>query len=1008
MAAGDPIPCLNCNIAGHYTARCPTIRCDRCKKLGHIAQICQTILPWECAPSMCGFQAPGRGFFYMPDQSSSKLIKERATSVVITIIEGNATCREIEQSFNIIFGDSWRCTARAIGPNQYTMRFPTPREVERAVCYGASMKLKTADATVSLSPWTASVGAKAQLQKAWVKISNIPLDKRCEANVFYAGGLIGVSLDLEASTLHKPEYVKVLIGCRDIEMIPPSAEGCLGDNFYDFYYEVDKIVVGRAPRDTTNVAVGNSGAPSPKRQRFEQSNIVTEENSETQLMSSQTESVHQGRQHENVTITDVTEEVDTQESEDDSTGGELLIETIAREHEDALLKPGYLVQSPELSLEDKEEDIQEELDVSRCSRRASSDADTNIMDKVEKAAKKRNLEAVCFVSTVVRIHTSQPKPVAALIGGGADGLQMFTSLTSKKIDAEQSKQAIAIVTVHSGVVNAQQLVDAFSKQFQWGWEWKAKSYMKNSFLVKFPSAQKIDEMKAFNFFGLVGHKATVRVNRWTNSYMARYKLYTVWVKISGVPETMLHYPGFCEAASLIGKVFAIDMELYRSCEVIRAKVGVKDPRKIPFSAPLNDEEFIYDIFFELEDIVEEGGPLMSGVLISNNDTVRNSEDDANVSGELKRPRENSQSEASQNSKSPKNTDNVLGDEEFRVDAKGEQFASSQEELDVNLQEEKETRQKLLAEQEKQSGGLNALKEVNATFARDSALMEDVDLDDEELDFDCTQDPDSFARKIGLGTQAIKEINEQVEREMEMDELQESGEHNKENVGPDFGTKEDVTMGDSLNSKSGKMGNNREEQGQMFKGKEKILNQKNTDAEVWIQKAKEKAAADEAETRRRSVRNKDKEDTHTMDKTEDMARKKNLEHIPGKENFPTVLNTVSSFIVDITRGIGVSLGNNEEEVEKSISMIKELEHARCNLCLANKRKEDVKDLKEESKLESFDPVIIRDLMSDFDIDEEDEELNEDIMSLASIFCGSRKRTSPKGYSVKAKSRGRKLF
>jgi hypothetical protein len=56
MAAGDPIPCLNCNIAGHYTARCPTIRCDRCKKLGHIVQICQTVLPWECAPSMCGFQ----------------------------------------------------------------------------------------------------------------------------------------------------------------------------------------------------------------------------------------------------------------------------------------------------------------------------------------------------------------------------------------------------------------------------------------------------------------------------------------------------------------------------------------------------------------------------------------------------------------------------------------------------------------------------------------------------------------------------------------------------------------------------------------------------------------------------------------------------------------------------------------------------------------------------------------------------------------------------------------
>ncbi|KAM0861437.1 hypothetical protein ACQ4PT_045886 [Festuca glaucescens] len=250
------------------------------------------------------------------------------------------------------------------GSNSHSQQ-SNDREVERAVCYGASMKLKTAEAIVSLSPWKASVGAKAPLQKAWVKISNIPLDKRCAANVFYAGGLIGVSLDLDASTLHKPEYVKVLVGCRDIEMIPLSAEGCLGDNFYDFYYEVDKIVVGRTPRDNINVAAGNSGAPSPKRQRFEQSTNVTEENSETQLISSQTESVQQGRQHENVTITDVTEEVDSQESEDDSTGGELLIETIAREHEDAQNKTGYLVQSPDISSKDRVEEVQVELDSSR-------------------------------------------------------------------------------------------------------------------------------------------------------------------------------------------------------------------------------------------------------------------------------------------------------------------------------------------------------------------------------------------------------------------------------------------------------------------------------------------------------------------------------------------------------------------------------------------------------------------------------------------------------------------
>ncbi|KAM0879065.1 hypothetical protein ACQ4PT_034471 [Festuca glaucescens] len=243
VTVGDP-PCLNCNIRGHYTARCPTIRCERCKHLGHISQICQVILTWECVPSMCGFQAPSRGFFYMPDYSSAKHSKERANSVVITVTEGNASFREIEHEFNIAFGDSWRCTARPIGPNQYIMTFPTPKEVERAVYYGSSMRLKTVDATVRLSTWTASTGANVPLQKAWVRISNTPLDKRIEENAYYAGSLVGVPLDIDASTLHKPEFIRVLVGCRDVDLIPDSAEGCLGDNFYDFFYEIDKVIVG--------------------------------------------------------------------------------------------------------------------------------------------------------------------------------------------------------------------------------------------------------------------------------------------------------------------------------------------------------------------------------------------------------------------------------------------------------------------------------------------------------------------------------------------------------------------------------------------------------------------------------------------------------------------------------------------------------------------------------------------------------------------------------------------
>uniref|UniRef100_A0ACD5YJY6 Uncharacterized protein n=1 Tax=Avena sativa TaxID=4498 RepID=A0ACD5YJY6_AVESA len=220
-----------------------------------------------------------------------------ACSFIISVIEGHATARELEMEFNIVFGDSWRCTARAIGPNQYIMRFPNPREVERAVYYGASMRLKSIDATVRLSTWTASVGAKAILQKAWVRISNIPLEKRTDSIVFYVGSLVGVSLDLDASTLHKPEFVRVLIGCRDVDLLPAKAEGCLGDNFNDFFFEIDKVVVGGPPKHSSKIPVGGNSAPSPKRARMDQSltatATATDEASGEQFFGSRTNSVRQ-------------------------------------------------------------------------------------------------------------------------------------------------------------------------------------------------------------------------------------------------------------------------------------------------------------------------------------------------------------------------------------------------------------------------------------------------------------------------------------------------------------------------------------------------------------------------------------------------------------------------------------------------------------------------------------------------------------------------------------------
>ncbi|XBH60330.1 hypothetical protein VPH35_114943 [Triticum aestivum] len=401
---------------------------------------------------------------------------------------------------------------------------------------------------------------------------------------------------------------------------------------------------------------------------------------------------------------------------------------------------------------------------------------------------------------------SRPKPVASLVGSAADGLQMFSARTGKKLEPDENRDAIAIVTVK----NANLTVS------QWGeWEWMARPYIRDSFLVKFPSVEKIDEMKGFDSFRLIATSADIKVvDRWTNSSAAAFKLYVCWVRITGVPETLEHYRGFCEAGSLIGSVLELDMELYGQSGVLRAKIGVMDPRKIPSSAPLNESGFIFNIHFELEDIVEEGGILVShpsGPESSHNITE-------------KRPREQSNREDAGCSKSSKHVTGAGKSDKGNTTVSAEDVIPSQYELDKNLVAENEVRQKLLDKKRDAERSLSGVEQVNAEFANSAAMLEDfTEVSDSQKgeEFDCTQDADDFARRLGSSTQKVKEINANVE----------------------------------------------------------IKKQKMREAEARVQRAKDKAALDEA-ARRRSDKHKNKDEGQTMDKATEMVKKKNLEMAPA--------------------------------------------------------------------------------------------------------------------------------
>lgn len=170
-----------------------------------------------------------------------------------------------------------------------------------------------------------------------------------------------------------------------------------------------------------------------------------------------------------------------------------------------------------------------------------------------------------------------------------------------------------------GNINCSALVVAFGAQFPWGGEWKIKEYGDNAYLAKFPSAARLQEMIEYPKFGLKGTKVTMKVSKWNSASAARFKLSSVWVRIFGIPDTLLHKDGFEEIASFLGTVQDVDMQAYRDIDIVWAKVGVKDPRKIPEVVELTVEPYIYYIFFEVEEIVERGGALRDGVLIAEED-----------------------------------------------------------------------------------------------------------------------------------------------------------------------------------------------------------------------------------------------------------------------------------------------------------------------------------------------------------------------------------------------------
>jgi hypothetical protein len=166
------------------------------------------------------------------------------------------------------------------------------------------------------------------------------------------GSLVGVTLEVDQATLHKPEYCRILLGCRDVDAIPPIAEGVLGDYFYDFAYEVETVVVWGPPANRSGFPVSSAPVPpSPKRPRIERSITETSAaSSEGQTAPGSFSGTGNYGKSCNQQLPIVSEHESEEESEPESG---LLIDQIAQENlidtaDNISMDEGESIQSPVL------------------------------------------------------------------------------------------------------------------------------------------------------------------------------------------------------------------------------------------------------------------------------------------------------------------------------------------------------------------------------------------------------------------------------------------------------------------------------------------------------------------------------------------------------------------------------------------------------------------------------------------------------------------------------------
>ena len=149
--------------------------CELCGFNNHDSYDCRREPLWNFGPELCASQVPDQSFFFIDEHVDHKLMKEKASTAIVSVINGVMTAKQIEGEFNRIVGaDVWKWKANQIAENKFTMSFPNAKMVMDYIQF--ILGVMNVDAQMKIEPWSSSLGAKGQLQMAWFRVRGIPIN----------------------------------------------------------------------------------------------------------------------------------------------------------------------------------------------------------------------------------------------------------------------------------------------------------------------------------------------------------------------------------------------------------------------------------------------------------------------------------------------------------------------------------------------------------------------------------------------------------------------------------------------------------------------------------------------------------------------------------------------------------------------------------------------------------------------------------------------------------------